>query len=397
MKLTNISCNSAKPKDKPYKLADGGGLHLLVNPNGSKLWRLKYRHLGKEKLLSFGQYPLVTLAEAREERDKAKKLLNSEADPMQDKKERKREALLNADNTFASIALEWHDNQKEKWSDKHAEKLLRRFELDIFPYIGKRPINDITAPEVLEMLRKIEKRGAYDTVTRVRQICGQVFRYGIATGKCDRDHAADLKGATKVGKSGHFAALDIKELPEFLGVLERNEARLFNQTRRAIALLMLTLVRTGELIQATWDEFDFDNAVWEIPAERMKMKKAHIVPLSRQVMDILKAQKEDTDNLNTNWVFPSPQSFRKHMSNNTILMALKRMGYRGRMTGHGFRALGMSTIKEKLRYRHEVVDRQLAHVPHSKVDRAYDRAQFIDERTQMLQDWADYVDSLEKK
>lgn len=292
--------------------------------------------------------------------------------------------------------MEWHENQKEIWSEKHAIKLLRRFELDIFPYIGNRPIKDITPPELLEMLRKIEKRGAYDTVTRVRQICGQIFRYGIAIGKCERDHAADLRGATKVGKIGHYASLDIKELPEFLETLERNEARLFNQTRRAIKLLMLTLVRTSELIQATWDEIDFDEAVWEIPAERMKMKKAHIVPLSRQVIEIFEAQRQDTENLNTNWIFPGHQSFRKHMSNNAVLKALERMGYKGRMTGHGFRSLGMSAIKEKLGYRHEVVDRQLAHVHQSKIDRAYDRAQFLDDRTKMLQEWADYVDRLVK-
>ena len=355
---------------------------------------MKYRYLNKEKLLSFGSYPLITLAEARDERDKAKKILIKETDPMDEKKTRKREIVHNSKNTFSAVALEWHEKQKPNWTDKHAVKLLRRFELDIFPLIGKRPIKDINAPELLEVLRKIEKRGAYDTVTRVRQICGQIFRYGIATGKCERDIAIDLKGATTVARTGHYASLDIKDLPEFLITLERNEARLFNQTRYAIKLLMLTLVRTSELIQATWDEVDLENAIWEIPAERMKMRKAHIVPLSRQVINILNAQKEETNNLNTDWIFPGHQSFRKHMSNNTILKALERMGYKGRMTGHGFRALGMSSIKEKLGYRHEVVDRQLAHVHQSKIDRAYDRAQFIDDRTTMLQEWADYIDSL---
>jgi integrase len=396
MALTNITCNTAKPKEKPYKLADGGGLYLLINPTGSKLWRMKYRFLNKEKLLSIGSYPLVTLAEAREERDKAKKLLINETDPMTAKKDRKRQAIHNSENTFAAVALEWHKKQKPNWSEKHATKLLRRFELDIFPAIGKRPIKDITAPELLEVLREIEKRGAYDTVTRVRQICGQIFRYGIATGKCERDIAIDLKGATTVARTGHYASLDIKELPEFLETLDRNEARLFNAPRRAIKLLMLTLVRTSELIQATWDEIDFENAVWEIPAERMKMRKAHIVPLSKQVIELLEDQKAETANLNTDWIFPGQQSFRKHMSNNTVLKALERMGYKGRMTGHGFRALGMSAIKEKLGYRHEVVDRQLAHVHQSKIDRAYDRAQFLDDRTKMLQEWANYIDRVRK-
>lgn len=394
MKLTNVKCNTAQPKEKQYKLSDGGNLFLLVKPNGSKLWRYRYHHSNKEKLLSIGSYPLITLAEARDERDKAKKLLLNDIDPMEAKKEHKRERELNSKNTFSAVALEWHKKQKPNWSEKHTIKVLRRFELDIFPTLGERPINDIKAPELLETLRIIEKRGAYDTVTRVRQICGQIFRYGIATGKCERDHTADLRGATTVGKTNHYASLDIKELPEFLDTLERNEARLFNATRRAIKLLMLTLVRTSELIQATWDEIDLENAVWEIPAERMKMRKAHIVPLSHQVIELLKGQQIETANLNTNWIFPGQQSHRKHMSNNTVLKALERMGYKGRMTGHGFRALGMSTIKEKLGYRHEVVDRQLAHVHQSKIDRAYDRAQFLDDRAKMLQEWADYIDSL---
>lgn len=303
MKLTDISCRSAKPKEKPYKKSDGGGLYLYVKPDGAKYWRLKYYYLGKEKLMALGIYPLISLQEAREKRDTAKRLLDKGQDPNSVKRERKRQTLERHKNTFEAVAREWHENQLAKWSEQHGHNVMRRMDVDIFPYIGKRPIADIDPPELLEVLRKIEKRGALDVTARVKQISGQVFRYGIATGRCERDPSADLKGALKVGKVSHFAALDIKEIPEFLQTLERNQARLFARTQRAIKMLMLTFVRTNELINATWDEFDFDNATWEIPGWRMKMRNPHIVPLSRQVIELLKEQKEETGHLNTDWVW----------------------------------------------------------------------------------------------
>ncbi len=393
MKLSDKTCKTAKAKEKPYKLADGGGLYLEVMPNESKCWRMKYRYLGKEKRLAFGVYPIVSLADARTARERAKKLLAQGIDPSGAKKEEKREAIRNAENTFKAVALEWHENQLSRWTPHHAQNVTRRFEVDIFPFIGNRPIAEIDPPELLdEVLRRIEKRGALDVTARVKQICGQVFRYGIATGRCQRDPTADLKGALKVNRTTHFACLDIKEMPEFLEKLEKNDARLFHRTRRAIRLLMLTFVRTNELIKATWDEFDLDNATWEIPGWRMKMRNPHIVPLSKQAVALLRQQKEETGHLNTPWVFPAQPRPKDSMSNNTILFAIGRMGYKKRMTGHGFRALAMSNIKEKLGYRHEVVDRQLAHAHKSKIDRAYDRAQFLDERTKMMQEWADYLD-----
>ena len=394
--LNNTACKNAKHKEKPYKMTDAGGLYLLINPNGAKHWRLKYRFLGKEKLLALGPYPLVSLQEAREGRDAAKKLLHEGVDPMAHKKGQKKEAVRNAQNTFQAVALEWHENQLYGWSKNHAQNVMRRLEVDIFPYIGNRPIADIDAPELLDVLRKIEKRGALDVVSRVKQICGQVFRYGIATSRCKRDVTSDLRGALKAAKGGHYAALEIKELPPFLNDLEENKPRLYERTRRGIRLLMLTFVRTSELIQAKWSEFDLENAQWEIPAERMKMGKPHIVPLSKQVLKLLKEQKDETGHIETDWVLPSQVRPREHMSNNTILFAIGRLGYKGRMTGHGFRALAMSTIKEKLNYRHEVVDRQLAHAHKSKIDRAYDRAQFLPERKKMMQEWADYVDAVER-
>ncbi|MCL4678890.1 MAG: integrase arm-type DNA-binding domain-containing protein [Alphaproteobacteria bacterium] len=394
MKLSDKTCKTAKAKKKAYKLADGGGLYLEIMPNGSKCWRLKYRYLNKEKRLALGVYPVITLADAREGRDRAKKLLVQGIDPSGAKKAEKREAIRNAENTFKAVALEWHEKQKGVWSANHAQNVTRRFEMDIFPYIGNRPIADIDPPELLEVLRRIEKRGALDVTARVKQICSQVFRYGIATGLCQRDPSADLRGALKPNRSSPFACIDIKEMPEFLDKLEKNEARLYHRTIRAIKLLMLTFVRTNELINATWEEFDLDNAIWEIPGWRMKMRNPHIVPLSRQTIALLREQKEETGHLSTPWVFPSQVRPKQPMSNNTILFAIGRMGYKKRMTGHGFRALAMSNIKEKLGYRHEVVDRQLAHVHKSKIDRAYDRAQFLDERTKMMQEWADYLDAL---
>lgn len=360
MNLNDKKCKNAKPEQKPYKLSDGGGLYLLITPDGSKYWRLKYRYLDKEKLLAFGVYPLTTLAEAREKREEAKKQLAGGKDPSTVKKAEKRQAMQDARNTFRAVALEWHENQLGKWTPKHGINVLRRLEIDIFPYIGSRPISEIDPPELLNsVLRKIEKRGALDVVARVKQICGQIFRYGVATGKCNRDVTPDLRGALRTGKTKHFASLDIKDMPEFLHVLETNDARLFARTRRAIRLLMLTFTRTTELIHSKWDEFDLEGGMWQIPAERMKMGNPHLVPLSKQAIVLLKEQKAETGHINTDWVFPSQISPHDPMSNNTILFGIGRMGYKGRMTGHGFRALAMSTIKEKLGYRHEVVDRQL--------------------------------------
>lgn len=394
MNLTDSACKSAKPKDKPYKMADGGGLFLFVTPNGSKLWRVKYRYLGKEKLLALGAYPLLSLADARESRNNAKKALVADIDPMTLKRDGRREAIRNAQNTFQAVALEWYEKQLDNWSPSHGAHVKRRMERDLFPFIGSRPIAQLDPPEMLDVLRRIESRGSLEIVSKVKQICSAVFRYGIATGKCKRDHTADLRGAFKVVKTEHYPALDIKELPTFLDALKQNKARCSEQTIRAIKFLMLTFVRTSELLHAKWSEIDFDNAQWDIPAERMKTRKPHIVPLSRQAIDLLNEQKAQTGQLATDLVFPGQVRFKQPMSNNTILCAIWELGFKGRMTGHGFRAMAMGAIKEKLQYRHEVVDRQLAHVHKSKIDRAYDRAQFLPDRKKMMQEYADYIDDL---
>ncbi|MBU6297977.1 MAG: integrase arm-type DNA-binding domain-containing protein [Alphaproteobacteria bacterium] len=391
MPLTDSACKSARPKPKAYKRADIHGLYLHVAPNGSRYWRLKYRFLGKERVLALGVYPEVSLAEAREKRAVARKLLADGIDPSSAKRETKQRAILNATNTFEAVAREWHEHNLERWTPAYAKEILHRLEMDIFPVIGRRPVADITPLILLDALRKIERRGAHEMAHRATQYCGQIFRYAVVTGRVERNPTTDLKGALKPVRHSHFAALEPKDLPGFLQALERNEARLFNQTRLAIQLMMLTFVRTGELIKATWKEFDLDGAEWSIPAERMKMGKPHLVPLSRQAVAVIR-QLHQMKTPASDWVFSSLSKPRQHMSNNTILKALERMGYKGRMTGHGFRALAMTTIKENLRFPHEVVDRQLAHAPRNAVDAAYDRTKFIDERRRMMQAWADYLD-----
>ena len=394
MSLTDLKCKNAKPKEKPYKLADSGGLYLEIMPNGSRYWRQKYRFMGKEKRFALGVYPLVSLQEAREGRDAAKKLLAAGIDPLNAKKDQKRIAIQNANNTFEAVAREWHGKQGERWTPNTAEKIMTYLKNDIFRYIGSRPIAEIDPPELLATLRKVEERGKHYTAGKVRQICGQVFRYGVATGKAPRDPSADLRGALTTSKTKHYAALSIKDRPLFLQTLDKNDARLFPPTRRAIKMLMLTFVRTNELINATWNEFDLEKGEWEIPAERMKMRTAHLVPLSRQAIEILKEQKKDNEHLKTDFVFPNQVRPMKSMSNNTVLSGIKRMGYAGRMTGHGFRALAMTALMEELGYAPEIPDTQLAHSKGDSTRRAYDRTKYLPQRKVMMQQWADYLDAI---
>lgn len=394
MKLTDKTIKAAKPKDKPYKMPDGGGLYLLVNPNGAKYWRKKYRFGGKEKLLSFGTYPLITLAEAREARDKAKKQLKMSIDPSFAKQEDKRCTIRNTQNTFKAVALEWLDIKKDEWSEGYTQKNLRCLEMNIFPYLGTRPIADITPPELLDCLRKVEKRGAYDIATKTKQIAGMVFRYGIQTGKCEWNAAENLNGALKTKKTAHFRTLNIKEVPDFLKALIRNEARLYERTRRAVWLSLYTFCRPVEIRKARWEDIDFEEKLWIIPAEFMKMRREHIVPLSGQAIEVLKEQQEEVSVLNTPWVFPSQVRPREPMSDGTVNKAIKRLGYGKDMVAHGFRALARTNIREKLGYESEVIERQLAHKASGALGEAYDRTQFIDKRKVMMQDWANFIDSL---
>jgi integrase len=392
MTLTYKECENAKPAEKVRRLYDGQGLMLEIRPQGGKYWRWKYRYNNQDKVFAIGVFPLISLVEAREKRDVARKLLINGIDPMQDKREKRLSQHLETENTFESLARDWHAVWKADKQEKHANVILNRLERDVFPQIGKTSVNKITPRMILEVIRGTEARGAYDVARRIKQTCGQVFQHGVVEGRADRDITADLPAAMRPYKVKHFAALEIEELPDFLRMIERNNMRLQTQTRLAIRMLMLTFVRTNELIKASWDEFDFDRATWKIPGARMKMKLDHIVPLSQQVLEILQQLKEM--NGHRQWVFPSMARPRQPMSNATIIRAITRMGYKDRMTGHGFRALAMTTIMEKLGYRHEVVDLQLAHTKKDKIRAAYDRTKFLDDRRKMMQDYADYIDSI---
>lgn len=392
MPLSELKIKAAKPREKAWKLTDGHGLYLEVMPSGSKYWRLKYRYLGKEKRLAVGVYPNTSLALAREKAGAARRLLAEGKDPSAEKQKARRAAILEAENTFEKLAREWFEQNQARWTPKHAKDILLRLEKDVFKDIGNMPVRDLTPARLLQTIRKIEARGAHELARRARGMCEQILAYGIVTDRADQNVATALRGTLAPFKRGHMAAIEIDEIPAFLQKLEKNDVRLYPQTRRATRLLMLTFVRTSELRFARWEEIDFDRTVWEIPAERMKMRRPHIVPLSEQALQLFREQQEDTKNVNTEWVFPNQVRPKKAMSEGTILGAIKRLGYKGRMTGHGFRALAMSTIKERLGYRHEVVDRQLAHAQRNKVDAAYDRAMFLNERTVMMQEWADYLD-----
>lgn len=392
MPLSDLDCRHAKPKEKAYRLFDGGGLYLDVKPTGKRIWRLKYKLHGKEKLLTIGPYPAVALAKARNHVEKAKEDLLAGIDPCQQKQEHKQQAWFKQAQTFELVAREWHAYNYSTWSPKHAGHILSRLTQNVFPHIGTLPVSAVTVQDLLACLRKVEERECYHLARRILQIMGQVLRYAVVSGRAERDITTDLKGALKKYKKGHYAAIDADQLPEFLATVHKNEARLFKQTVLALRLMLLTFVRTSELINATWDEFDLDNAMWVIPPERMKMRTPHQVPLSHQVLAILSDLKETYGN--EGYILPSVVRRNQPISNNTILTALARLGYKKAMTGHGFRALAMSTIKEKLGYRHEVVDRQLAHLPRNAVDQAYDRAMFLSERKKMMQEWADYISIL---
>lgn len=395
MPLTNIECQRAKPSEKTYKLFDGRGLYLEVRPNGAKYWRIKYRYGGKEKLYSIGVYPGVSLSQARGITVDVKELLATGIDPSAQKQGQKEKAVSFSDNTFEVIARRWHDTFKDTWKPAHAQTIMARLERNIFPEIGKMLIPNIKPAHIIGALQKVEQRGAHDAAHRIRQYCNQIFRFAIIHEIATMNPAADIGLVMKPVPKGHYPSLDVKELPEFINALERNQVRMFSDTRNAIWLLMLTFVRTSELIKAEWHEFDFERALWTIPAPRMKMKRTHIVPLSTQVIAIL--QEQQSLNSKWRWVFPSQRAPQNHISDGTILSAIKRMGYGGRMTGHGFRALAMGVIKQELGYRHEVVDRQLAHLPKSAIDQAYDRADFLDERRVMMQAWSDYVWGLQSQ
>lgn len=386
--------------DKPYTLPDGGGLYLLVNPDGSKYWRMQCRFAGAPRLLAFGKYPEVSLAAARDLRHQAKSQIKAGVDPAQAKRIEKTQKASAAANTFEAVAREWHANKLETWQERTATNIMHRLEKDVFPLIGRHPIAEIKAPVMLDVMRQIEKRGALDMAKRQGQVCGQIFRYAIACGKADTDPVPSLRGALKPSAKGHHAAITADELPEFLKAFKKIEGRMFVPTKVMFRLMMMIFVRTSELTETPWSEIDLKNESWVIDWRRMKMGKkkvnprkvSHHVFLPAQGWALLRELHAITGE-NT-YLFPNQRDHGKPATNFGILAALKRMNYAGKMTGHGFRSLAMGVIKERLGYRHEVVDRQLSHASGDTYGEAYDRALFLDERRAMMQEYADYLDAV---
>jgi len=392
MALTDVKVRNAKPQAKPYKISDGEGMFLLVTPSGSKYWRFKYYFGGKEKLLALGVYPDVSLTDARERRIQARKAVAAGSDPSEVKREAKRVARLTGENSFEAIAREWYEKREHAWVSSYSNKIMARLENYVFPKLGTRPIASITAPEVLSMLRVVENKGTLETAHIIKQMCGQIFMYAIATGRAERNPVPDLRGALKTPVRKHHAYLKAGDLPEFLQALKGFRANAV--TSLAIRFLMLTFVRTIELRGARWTEFDLDKGEWRIPAERMKMRDPHIVPLSRQAIEVLRELKTHTGYWQ--FVFPNPHRPTTYMSENAIIYALHRMGYQSKATGHGFRATA-STILNENGFPPDVIERQLAHAERNKVRAAYNHAQYLPERCKMMQWWGDYLDGITKK
>ena len=386
MPLNDMQIRRAKPEAKAYTLGDGQGLSLLVEPNGSKSWRFRYRYAGKPKMISLGVYPTITLAEARSRRDEARKIVAEGKNPSEVRKEQKLALRIQSENAFEKITREWHQMKSAKWSAGYASDIIEAFQNDIFPYVGARPVGEIKPLELLNVLRKIEKRGALEKMRKVRQRCSEVFRYAIATGRAEFNPAADLSSALEIHKSNHFPFLKSDDIPDFLRALDSYTGSRLVQI--ATKLLMVTGVRTIELRAALWQEFDLDNAIWEISAERMKMRRPHLVPLSTQALDLLNELKIITGNYR--YVFPGRNDPNKPMSEASINQVIKRIGYGGKVTGHGFRHT-FSTILHEMGYDSYCIEMQLAHVDKNIIRGTYNHAQYIDKRRDMMQWYSDYM------
>lgn len=392
MPLTDTACKNAKPKPdgKPAKYADEKGMYLLVNQTG-KYWRLDYRYANKRKTLAIGVYPTVTLKDAREKRDEARRLLAEDIDPGEHRKVTKASKVLQAENSFEAVAREWFTKFKPTWTDGHAERIIRRLERDIFPWLGGRPIADIEAPELLTNLQRIERRGAIETAHRAMQNTSQIFRYAIATGRAKYNPAADLTGALAPTIKTSFPTItDPTKIAELLRAIDGYQGTLATQC--ALKLAPLVFVRPGELRQAEWCEVDLENALWVIPAARMKMREKHVVPLSRQAVAILSELKPLTGN--GRYVFPGARSNGRPMSENTVNAALRRLGYdKDTMTGHGFRHMA-STLLNEQGWNRDAIERQMAHAERNSIRATYNYAEYLPERHRMMQSWADYLEAL---
>ena len=388
MPLTNTAIRNAKPRVKRYRLFDSQGLYIEVAPSGGKWWRLKYRILGKEKRLSLGVYPEVSLKDAREKRDQARRSLSEGADPIE---ARKLQSIADG-ASFEAVAREWFIKFAPGWSESHANRILRRLENDVFPWLGYRSIDQIDPPELLKVIRRIESRGALETAHRAIRNCGQVFRYAVATGRAERDPTTDLNGALPPARSRHYPTItDPEAIGDLLRAIDGYQGSPI--TRAALRLAPLVFVRPGELRHAEWPDINLKCAEWRIPPEKMKHRRIHLVPLSRQAITILKELQLRTGH--GQYLFPGRRSPRRPMSENTINAALRNLGYdKNQMTGHGFRSMASTLLNEQGCWHPDAIERQLAHVERNNVRAAYNYAEYLDERRRMMQAWADYLESL---
>ena len=393
MALTDAAIRRAEPRDKAYRMVEGRGMYLWVTPSGGKLWRWAYVFEGKEKLMALGRYPDVSLAAAREQHGAARKLLASRVDPMAERKAAKRAERIAEEHSFANVATQWLEHWQDDKSPRHVDATKRRIATNILPSLGARPISEIEAPELVAMVRLIDKRGARDIAKRAFETTGQVFRYAIAHGYAKRNPAAEIRprDVLKASRKTNYARIEAKDLPDLLRQIEVYPGT--HLTRLAVKLMALTFVRTGELIAARWSEIDLEAARWDVPAERMKMRTPHIVPLSRQALEVLASLHLLSGG--SGWLFPGERNPARHMSNNTILKALERIGYKGRMTGHGFRGLA-STLLHEQGYTHDHIELQLAHAPRNAVSAAYNHALHLKARAKMMQEWADFLEQTQR-
>lgn len=394
-KLTATEVKNSAPGDKVHKLTDGAGLYLQVHPNGSRYWRYDYRYAGKRKTLALGVYPEVSLKQARDKHQTARDKLSQGIDPGEERKVEKHTRYLTVSESFEAVAREWFNTKMCNLSKSHQERTIRSLEKNLFPLLGNRPIQSITPPELLATLRRIEARGAVETAHRAKQIAGQVFRYAIATGRAERDPSPDLKGALQNPKKKHLAAItDPKGVGQLLAAIDGFEGT--PVVKAALKLSPLLFQRPGEIRAMEWREISWEAKRWEIPAEKMKMRLPHIVPLSQQALTILKELHPLTGR--GTYVFPSARGASRCLSENGVRSALRTLGYdNDTMTPHGFRAMARTLLDEELNYRPDWIEHQLAHAVRDPNGRAYNRTSHMEERTKMMQAWADYLDTLKTK
>lgn len=391
MALNDTQCRNSKPQQKPYFVGDSMGLGLYIRPSGVKSWQYRYRSsTGKTQTLTYGQYPALSLKEARDRHAPTHQMVKDGIDPRLEIKKANLSKQLHNENTFEKVARRWHDKKKGQWTDKYAKTIIHRLETDVFQHIGDIPIGDVTPHMLINIMETIEKRGVYEIQRRVLQYISQVFRFALPAKLVERDYTIEIFDTLAPTRSQNYACIKPEEFPEFLRRFYQNEGRSYDITNAALEMMMLTFLRTEELLFGRWEEVDWNKKRWVIPAERMKMKRDHIVPLSNQALKVLERLK--VINGSREYIFASLNKPKQPISKNTVLHALYRMGYKGRMTGHGFRSLATTVALEELRYPKAVIEMQLSHVKGDVHGFAYDRAQYLDDRIKMMQDWSNHID-----